>query len=704
MNSKIPHEFQKLKNKAYNFLVDRNYFIKRDYKKFVEKENKRKHKRILISLICVIWLNFKYRILRINDQPDNVKRKQTTSKHREAYVNGPESSRIKRSLPIHLAARLIPYDIISMDIFDTLIFRPFSKPSELFRFVGKQLDVHDFHDIRIGAQKEAVKRKQQENGISEVNIYDIYKVIEEITGIPVEIGVAAELETELEFCYPNPYMQRVYKLLSSLNKKMIVVSDMYLPRDMIDKILQKCGYTFSDIIVSCDEGCTKRSGKLFEKIKERFKDQKIIHIGDNWVSDIQSAKAAQIDTNHYKNVNIAGGKHRPDQMTRIIASAYSGIVNAHFYNGIKSYTASYEYGFAVGGIYVLGFCTWIKEYAIKHKVDKILFLARDGKIYQEVFNKLDVNIPNEYVYWSRIPANFVEAKNDRALFLDEFIDNKARRSEEEATNLRTILAALKLIDWEVYCPLYGIEPSAVICEENKDAIRSLFIDHWNELLSTLEKKCNDLGDYFRNVIGDSKNILLIDIGWRGRNTNALKKYLVNEINSECNVSILLAAGVLKNEEWLLDGTIQTYMFSNHYNRNLYNYHLKNRNSKYHTSAMFEMLSQDSTPSFIGIEDGKFVFDEPLVENKAIIQDIHKGISDFADIYLKTFRNYQFMYHIPGHDAYTPFSFYFKTIRYFNRNFPGYRMSITTLATAFQGKTIREFVLAKNEAAKKTISK
>src|SRR5690606_28650164 len=137
---------------------------------------------------------------------------------------------------------LLAYDVISFDIFDTLILRPFAKPHDLFMIVGEKLNLTDFTRLRREAEKKARERALLDKGKHEVNIYDIYEILEFNLGLDKEQGVRVELETELEFCSPNPYMLEVFKILKEHGKRLVAVSDMYLTGSMIEKLLQKNGF------------------------------------------------------------------------------------------------------------------------------------------------------------------------------------------------------------------------------------------------------------------------------------------------------------------------------------------------------------------------------------------------------------------------------------------------------------------------------
>lgn len=76
--------------------------------------------------IYLLWLNVQYYLLFQKKLGQPVRAPLDTEK--ELYWAGSESSLSQRESPEALADRLAAYDVISFDVFDTLIFRPFSSP------------------------------------------------------------------------------------------------------------------------------------------------------------------------------------------------------------------------------------------------------------------------------------------------------------------------------------------------------------------------------------------------------------------------------------------------------------------------------------------------------------------------------------------------------------------------------------------------
>ena len=60
--------------------------------------------------------------------------------------------------------------VVSFDLFDTLLIRPFARPTDLFRLMERFYDVPGFADRRIQAERDA--RKMIGHGVTLEDIYD----------------------------------------------------------------------------------------------------------------------------------------------------------------------------------------------------------------------------------------------------------------------------------------------------------------------------------------------------------------------------------------------------------------------------------------------------------------------------------------------------------------------------------------------------
>ena len=200
------------------------------------------------------------------------------------------------------------HDIISFDIFDTLIKRNVSKPEDIFSIVQKRYhektgkDVTDFRILREKAEKEARAKSASE----EIILEEVYDILEKEYGVDKSI-INIEISVEQEYCIANFPVKKIYEYCKKRGKKIIIVSDMYISSANLKKILEKCGYDdYEKLYVSSEYLRTKRTGELFKQVVFDFhiKANKILHIGDNWKSDVLAPLKKRIHTWHIKRDKI----------------------------------------------------------------------------------------------------------------------------------------------------------------------------------------------------------------------------------------------------------------------------------------------------------------------------------------------------------------------------------------------------------------
>ena len=235
-----------------------------------------------------LWLfsqrhKYLYRVLRAGN---------SARKKVKMLLKGDHCARFNGSDPQKLAEVLMQYDVVSFDVFDTLIFREVDKPTDLFYKLEAENKLFDFHDNRISAEADARRNLGIPNG--EVNIFDIYRELSKDYMLDTEKEVSEELAAEKAVCYANPAMKELYQMLVSKGCRIIVVSDMYIPEKYLRELLEDCGYSnIERVFVSCDHGVGKGNGALQKLVQSELGDDlRFIHVGDNQTSDVQGSKTA----------------------------------------------------------------------------------------------------------------------------------------------------------------------------------------------------------------------------------------------------------------------------------------------------------------------------------------------------------------------------------------------------------------------------
>lgn len=191
-----------------------------------------------------------------------------------------------RGLLHKIKAQIDSAEIISFDIFDTLLFRPYVQSDDMFYHIERILQLPGFATARIHAEEIL---KQKRDATHDVTFDEIYNQI-----APCFQSVQPfEISFEKRILRLNPEMRMVYTYAKRQGKTIIIASDMYLPKPVIADILKHNGYDhYEKLYVSADTGFRKKTGTLFQKILSDFKNvpaNRILHIGDNPISDYQSS-------------------------------------------------------------------------------------------------------------------------------------------------------------------------------------------------------------------------------------------------------------------------------------------------------------------------------------------------------------------------------------------------------------------------------
>jgi HAD superfamily hydrolase (TIGR01549 family) len=193
------------------------------------------------------------------------------------------------------------YEYISFDIFDTLLLRPFWDPTDLFYFVGvyaMSLNIvkNELEFMKIRKKAEEIARLRVGRKIEDITIDEIYDTLKKLLHRNSDIESLMKYETNLElnFCYRRQSGYELYCKAIKSNKRVICISDMYLKKQKIEELLHKNGYSqFEMIYLSSETRLGKYTGHLYQHVLEHLnieQKEKIMHIGDNYHSDIRMSQ------------------------------------------------------------------------------------------------------------------------------------------------------------------------------------------------------------------------------------------------------------------------------------------------------------------------------------------------------------------------------------------------------------------------------
>lgn len=412
------------------------------------------------------------------------------------------------------------YDIISFDIFDTLLKRNVSSPLDIFDLVEKEYNnnflpkIYDFKKNRIIAQKKL----RCNNLKTDYNYDDIYIELSNYYSED-EIQRLKILEKKIEKnnLTKNIIIYDLFQLCKDYNKKIICVSDMYFDSNFLSEILCSCGYDgIEQIFVSSEYNATKSNGNLYNIVKKKYDHKKILHIGDSKRGDyinsrIRGIKSIKIPT------KIEYLKYSNEKSNKNLSSILN---NYYLYNKNDVFNVGYE----IYGPLLYGFMKWIEKKEKKINPQNIYFFARDTRIIYD--NYKEYKSKKHYVYISR--------KSIRGAYLYLF------NTYEEIKNLISIdkmsfekfLSLLNLDFFDVNleaekCGLFLLKDVSLSNDYEK---LSNFVTMVKEKIINANKNAYDsLYKYLEQINYFDENGLIVDSGWNGTIQYCLNKMFPKNI-------------------------------------------------------------------------------------------------------------------------------------------------------------------------------
>ena len=424
------------------------------------------------------------------------------------------------------------YNVISFDVFDTLITRLIYNPDDLFILIGKNINLKtniSFIEMRKQAEKQAINKLKKDVNIDE--IYDEFLELYNLDKKLVNKIKDTEIEYELKLIYPREDMITILENLMNKGKKVILTSDMYLTKDIIVKMLKKCGYKegvhYSEIYVSNDLNKRKDNGTIWPYLKELYR-KKIVHIGDNNNSDfllpkkyglkavhISSPREQLYNTVFYEKIK-SDIDNRTIEDSLLLGYFINGcIFNSPFMNEIRSVKT-------VSNVLIspllYDFLKFISEKTNKNS--RLLFLSREGYNLVKLYNDFcDINnyTKKESIYFltSRKAAISATLDNDKDILNYINKDYKGSLSKFMKSNFD--------IDY------FG-EDMNIILPNDLDTVKEIVFRYRDTIIKKSKDYKNNYLKYIDKTLKKNlNNIILIDLGYSGSIQYYLSKMLDRDL-------------------------------------------------------------------------------------------------------------------------------------------------------------------------------
>ena len=272
------------------------------------------------------------------------------------------------------------HDVVSFDIFDTLLVRKCGGPEKLFAYVAIRNGLPSrFVEERIRAEKELSQSRVPK-------LDDIYRALADKMPMTQEESrkvLLEEIRAEKKFLTVRKELVAAYYYAVEKRKQVFLVSDMYLSRKVLEDILAAKGIKgYRKLFVSCEHG-TDKAGSLFDIMLDEAVGESVLHIGDDEYRDYDCARRHGMDAFLARSLTETVGWDLTNPKT---------------------------IGYSLLGPALYSFALWLDTRLREDGIKKIYFSARDGYVIKQIFDMVEheteaqgVNdpIPSEYLLISR---------------------------------------------------------------------------------------------------------------------------------------------------------------------------------------------------------------------------------------------------------------------------------------------------------------
>ncbi|MGI9034364.1 MAG: haloacid dehalogenase [Acidimicrobiales bacterium] len=326
-----------------------------------------------------------------------------------------------RLLPAYRLLQENDLSVLSLDVFDTLIWRPTPEPVDAFILFGRRLQQLGrlpehvapelFAALRERAELRARARVATAGKVPEVRLEAIYAELpSHLFNGPGADLPALEVEFEASITFPDLEVCRLAHLAKAkLGLRLVLVSDTYYSAAELRRILDRQPFSelaFDEVFTSSQYGVGKGSG-LFGVVLEALGvgAAEVLHVGDNADADEDRARRegmhAVLFDRHpssLRAVLCGEGLLRPDHrpvpkptldvargdfgLSALRAKAVSSLEGA----GPASTNPYWRFGATVLGPVFSGFAEWVHERAQEEGVDTVWCLMREGEFLSRLLN------------------------------------------------------------------------------------------------------------------------------------------------------------------------------------------------------------------------------------------------------------------------------------------------------------------------------
>lgn len=422
------------------------------------------------------------------------------------------------------------FTLYSFDIFDTLLTRKVAEPTGIFVLMQNILNTDNlykdipqdvktnFYHYRTNAEFYVRRINKLWHDGLDIKFDSIYSYIEKtyfLTSEQTDRIKKLEIKLELESVVPIKENIDILKKLVEVNERVVLISDMYLPEQVIKQMLFNADPILANVklYLSSELGYMKNTGELFKQVQkqEQVEYSKWCHTGDNEIADFVMARKLGIQANLFKYVQFEDyekallEKEFFNPLTQLVLGCTKNL-RLNYSDNNKT-----DLGISLAGTVLYPYVSWLLEQSQKRNIKRLYFIARDGYILKEIADVLiaqrNLAMETYYIYGSRKAWRLsgLDINNEKLYqqFVDMFkYDNK---------KLHTILGFTK----KELVEMLPKELKNYQRSKNKEKVHAYFSQNKEIVVKALEKnklqKLNTIKYLQNNIDYSDEHFAFVDL-------------------------------------------------------------------------------------------------------------------------------------------------------------------------------------------------
>ncbi|WP_338588693.1 hypothetical protein V6669_27305 [Paenibacillus sp. Y5S-9] len=435
-------------------------------------------------------------------------------------------------------------DIVSFDLWDTLIMRKVLHPDHIFDIVESKsksfVDNLNFSYLRVKAEQTLIDMGYVPN------LTEIYK---EIRNNQPKIDsqlwsrlMELEIETERKYSIKRESIVYLLDYARDQGKRVYLIFETSLTSPQIQSLLENCFINVEncECLISNEIRKTTRDGSIYKYFNEIAGTGKKMHIGNRNVDKVRNynIEAIYLATS-YELWSKSSIRYILPKAITLNDSILLGVLASKAFNdpfvlssskGKMEINNLYELGYYCFAGLTVKFLTWLTEkYRFNHNA-VILFASRDGYLLHQLYEKIrsqqvDLGLPEGiYFYISRRAVNVacIHSEKDIANIVRSVLDLSRGK-------LNQILGQRLGIDFDPKDEILNSELNTIQDTQESDQIIERVLEYKQLILSNALKERVNYFKYIdlvlQNKYNDDREVYFFDLFTKGTSFHNLKKLL-----------------------------------------------------------------------------------------------------------------------------------------------------------------------------------